>query len=169
MKKSEVEKLVQELYSLNKEFAIMNDKMQARRNEIQEEIERYLDVTGDADVQASYKSDDEDLILRVQRVMRKKVNYKADRLEVKLGKEKTSKFISRKYVIRDWNAVVKLLKKHKVPAHEFTKLIEVIKDVDTDRLDQEEAVGNISYDDLKGCFTVDYLSSYVRLTKRKRQ
>lgn len=166
-KDKEIRNEICELYKIDKEFKALKE----RKQKIYDELNVYLDKTGETELVTEYIDDDtlKEIELKVVRVMSKKIEYKIDRLENRIQKDTLNKFIDKTYTIRNWKSVVRLLKKYKVPAKEFIALINVDKKVNEKNLDQLEAIGEVSYDMLKDCYVLNYLSSSIRLFKLKKK
>lgn len=101
--------------------------------------------------------------VRLMRVVRRQVNFDADALEEKLGKDFCRNFIHRRYEITDWDGMVKLLKSYGIKPKEFLPFINVVKTVDTKALEQMEELGDITEDDIEGTYEVKELSNYLQI------
>lgn len=89
------------------------------------------------------------------------ISFDAEKIEKKLDKQLTSKFIQKEIVIDDWNGFVKYMKELGASLEEIKKYVSSKKTVDKKALDNAEKLGQISMEDLKGCYTAKKGTSYL--------
>lgn len=100
--------------------------------------------------------------LRVERIY---ISYYADKLKEKLGKEKSNEVLDRQYIITDIDSLVKLLKNSGVEAKKFKKYLTIQEQVNKEKIRKLFEVGDITKEDLKGCYDAK-LSVSVQLKKK---
>lgn len=89
------------------------------------------------------------------------INFDADKIEKKVDKQLASKFIQKEIIIDDWNGFVKYMKELGASLEEIKKYVSAKKTVDKKALENAEKLGQISIEDLKGCYTVKKSASYL--------
>ena len=89
------------------------------------------------------------------------INFDADKIEKKVDKQLASKFIQKEIIIDDWNGFVKYMKELGASLEEIKKYVSAKKTVDKKALENAEKLGQISMEDLKGCYTVKKSASYL--------
>lgn len=106
--------------------------------------------------------------LKVTKVQRTSVDFEADKLEKVLPKEIAKKAIVKKYEIIDIQGLTSYLKKCNVDPKIFKEFLSVTKTVDTKELDKLEELGQISIEQIKGCYTVKKSSPYYTVSEIKK-
>lgn len=102
-------------------------------------------------------------MLRVRKIIPKTIVWDADKLEERLDKELVSQIVHKRYTITDMDGLITYLRSCGVSAKKFKSFIEVEKIVDANAIDQLDAVGDLSLEDIKGCFTVHEKNGYLRI------
>lgn len=105
--------------------------------------------------------------IKVSRVVRTKVDFDAEAVEWALGKDKASKVVKKSYTINDMSGLVRYLKSCDVDPNIFKKFLSVEKSVNTEELERMEQLGEISMEDLDGCYTVTKGNPYFRVSAKK--
>ena len=95
------------------------------------------------------------------------VIWDANKVREKLDKEMSDQFLDKNIEITNWDGVVKLLKAHGVKPKEFMKNVSVDYKVNTKKLEQLEALGVISIEDLKGCYDLKESNSYLKISLKE--
>lgn len=173
-RKQEIREVIIQLFELKANKKRFDYEFECKKNKLTRIIESYMEINGHSSLNLSYKREVPDpknkafrnIVdqgLRVVKIVRRKIFFNADKLEEKLGKELCREFITRTYVINDWDAMVKLLKSKGIKANEFIKYVTVDKTVDTAKLEQMEALGDITKKELNGTYEVKILSSYLQI------
>jgi len=92
--------------------------------------------------------------IRVSKRSKIYITYFAEKLREKVSKSTFSKITSRTYYIKDINSLVELLKEAGIKPLQFKKLIDVKIEVKGDAIKQMYEVGDITKEDLDGCYEV---------------
>lgn len=178
-RKQEIRDNIIELFEIKVAKKRQDAAYEEKKNRLTNIIENYMDTNGHGSLNLSYKREIPDPSnklmkkvieqgLRVIKVVRNKIVFNPDKLEEKLGKEFCRDFIYRKYIINDWDGMVKLLKSHGIQAKDFIGFIDVEKSVDEAKIEQMEAVGDLSRKELQGTYEVKQLSSYLQVDTIKQ-
>lgn len=107
-------------------------------------------------------------IVTVKRCQSVSIQFDADKLENKLGKEYCQDFISKKYEILDIAGLIEYLKSCGVNPKKFKQFINVSKSVDQQKLDQLFLTGKLSEKDVDGCYTTEKKNPYYTVTTKKK-
>lgn len=163
-------KAISYLYKADIEFKNQKKLYEGKKEKANEVINRLFDKYGIQSVQINKGDKMSPMKLVCKRITRNSVNFDADALEDKLGKEICLEFVNKEYTVNDMDGLVNLLKKSGVSPKEFKKFISVTKTVDKTKLDQLSNLGDISEEDIEGCYSVTENSSYlsVRLAKEEK-
>lgn len=105
--------------------------------------------------------------LKVTKVQRTSVEFKVDKLEEVLPKEVAKKTIIKRYEVVDMQGLTLYLKKCNVDPKIFKKFLSVTKTVDTKELDKLEELGQISVEQIKGCYTIKKSPPYYTVSEIK--
>lgn len=108
-------------------------------------------------------------MLVLRRIQNTKVVFDADSVEFVLSKENGKRVISKQYTITDMDGLIKYLKSCGVNPQEFKKYISVTKSVDNKELEKLEELGEISLEDLEGCYDVIKSEPYFKISAKKGQ
>ena len=82
-------------------------------------------------------------------------------MEKALGKVKSKKVINKTYLINDFNGLVTYLKECGVDPKVFKTFITVQKEVKKKSLEQMYELGEVTLEDIKGCYDVETINSYI--------
>ena len=93
-------------------------------------------------------------------VENKKIDFKIDMIEQVLDADLLEEITIKRYEINDYNGLVANPKI-------FKQFISCEKKINKDKLNQLSELGDITLDDLNGCYETHVTSSYVRLTTNK--
>lgn len=155
-----------ELYELQQNFKKQESEYKQRREELQTSIKNFMFVNGIGG--ASFIANQgifakEESVLNAKVITPCKVEFDADKLEQKLGKEKCVDFICKEYTISDINGLIKYLKSCGVSSKKFKSFINVKKKVDSKKINELSEVGKLSNDDIKGCYELIKGTSYIKI------
>lgn len=114
-----------------------------------------------------YSFNDSNRFWKLTRSVTTKVVFDADKLQQRLSKHDAAVVIETKATIEDLDGLVKYLKACGVDPKVFKTFISVQKKVDQEALDQLEALGSITKEDLVGTFEVTTGSPSFRITMRE--
>jgi len=96
------------------------------------------------------------------------ITYFPEKLRESLSKKIFNKVTNKKYYIKDLEGLVELLKEAGVSPSEFKKLIDVEITVNKEAMKQAYEVGDISKEDLAGCYSAKIIK-YVQLNEGKEK
>ena len=165
--KQENEKIkhkIVELFEIVNAHRATENVYNKKRKSLQTDISNYLFANGIDGcefkaITGTFAS--EPTILTVKRIKRTKVTYLPEKLEKALGKVKSKKVIEKKYIINDFTGLVDYLKECGVDPKVFKTFIDVEKTVDAKGLQKMYDLGEVSLADIKGCYDISTLSSYI--------
>lgn len=160
-----IRNVVYELFRTKLHFKEQEKKYKQKCQELQSEIQSYMKKTKVDRLQIIGKRNEPSY--NVTEVKPKKIIFDVEKLESKLDKELLNEILIKEYKVSDYDGLVSLLKKYKVNPKEFKKFISVTKNVDIKKLDELSELGEISYDDIKGCYEITSGTSYVKITEMK--
>ena len=155
-KNSKVKNAALELQKINSEFKEYKEAYEAKREKLQNLIIKYSDKedSDEFDINSEY---------RLKVIKPTKIIWNIPKIEKKLGKEKANKLLERKYTINNWEDLIKYLKSCGVNPKHFLKFIDVEKSVDKNKLKELGDIGEVTMEDLSGCFRVEQISGYVKI------
>lgn len=105
----------------------------------------------------------------VTRIQSSKVEFNPDKLEKALGKELSRNVIQKHYEIVDMIGLISFLKDCGVSPKIFKSFVTVRKTVNTKELDKLEEFGQITAEQIKGCYTVKSQSPYFTVNAGRGQ
>lgn len=105
--------------------------------------------------------------LKVTNVRTKKIVWDIPKLKENIEKPVLKKMLKRKYIITDFDGLVKYLKTRGVDPKRFKKYLEVEEQVDTEMVDHLYEVGAITRKQVEGCYNVQMGNPQIRITEMK--
>lgn len=152
-----------EFYKKQIEFREAEKKFEKEKKEFIKYISKYYD---DNNIESKLKvsiglSGHKFIVLN--KIQKTKINFDTDKLRKALGKEKSKNAIDKEYFIMDINALISYLKECKVDAKIFKSFLNVSSKVNVKELERLEELGEISMDDLKGCYDVVLQNPYFTI------
>ena len=170
--KQENEKIklaVIELFEESEKFKQIKEAYEKKRDSLQVQIRNFMYVNGVDDfrflAQTGSRFSTNNCPLKVKNVKQRKVEFDIPKLEKRFEKELLNKFIKKEYKITDWEGLVEYLKSCGVNPKKFLSYVEVTKTVDGKKLDELSELGEITRQDLKGCYTITENVGYIRITE----
>lgn len=109
---------------------------------------------------------DENTSFNVQKKIDTKLHFFYEQLQKTLDKKTYNKVINKTVTIDDVNALIKTLKWYGVPPKEFKTYITVHHEVDIEKVDSLIEIGEISIDEIQGCYSVEF-NEDIRVRKTK--
>lgn len=82
------------------------------------------------------------------------------------AKQIQKKILNKIYTVNDWDGLVKLMKKHRVPPNEFKQFFDLQEKVNEKEIDRLAGIGKISIDNLNECYSVKIGEPTIVLTKK---
>lgn len=103
--------------------------------------------------------------IRVTKVSPQKFHWNTKELKRKLKKHVYNKIVTRKYVIADYEELVKYLKSCGVDPAVFKSYITAEDKLDMKVFEKEYGIGNIKLSDVEGCYRVEDGEPYLRVAE----
>lgn len=160
-----------ELYELEQKFKQLKAKYERKKEALVTQIKNFMFTNTEGIeeefqfmVQSKNTSEPKTGILSVKKVSPTTIVWDAAKLEKRLGKEKSSKVIEKTYTIDDMEGLIRYLKECGVSPKKFKSFLSVEKNVNQQALKQMDELGEITEQDIKGCYTVQSKSSYLRIS-----
>lgn len=97
----------------------------------------------------------------------KKVIWDVEKLREKLPADVAKQVIETTYGINDWSAFVAFMKKHNIKPTEVIPFLTIERKVNQKKVDSLAEVGEITPEDIAGCYTVEPISGYVNLSEKE--
>lgn len=110
---------------------------------------------------------DSNEMLSVRKVEKTSIEWDADKLERKLPKSVAKKVIKKKYCISNMQGLVQYLKSCGVDPKVFKQYLTIERTVDVKAVDQLGNVGEISVQQISGCYIVKCHKPYFTLSVKK--
>lgn len=105
--------------------------------------------------------------LKVTNVRTKKIVWDILKLKENIEKPVLKKMLKKKYIITDFDGLVKYMKTCGVDPKRFKKYLEVEEQVDTEMVDHLYEVGAITRKQVEGCYNVQMGNPQIRITEMK--
>lgn len=106
-------------------------------------------------------------LLSVRKVEKTSIEWDADKLERKLPKSVAKKVIKKKYSIANMLGLIEYLKSCGVDPKVFKKYLNIERTVDVKAVEQLGNVGEISVQQISGCYIVKCHKPYFTLSVKK--
>lgn len=107
--------------------------------------------------------------LHIKSVRRKSIAWDAKKLKDALSKKVFSKIVHKTYTVNDMDGLVKYLKSCGVDPKKFKSFIDVETQVDSKEIDKLYSVGDITKDQISGCYTVEMSDPYIKITELDKE
>lgn len=157
-----IKQIVVKFYKLIAAHKVSEKEYKETRQNLMKDISDFLFKKGiNAFIVRGWDEKDKPIAYKVKRVNRNRIVYDADKVEKVIGKELVSDIIEKEYTVNDMPGLIKYLKKCGVDPNVFKDFIDVSKKVNTSNLEQAYQLGKFDRKDLKGCYDVELLSSYI--------
>mgnify|MGYP007070231528 CR=1 FL=1 len=158
-------KTVKELDSLNKSFKEQEERYKAEKDRLQNIIKEYTDKSE----LEEFDFDDESSHYKVRPIINRKITWDIDKLSEKLDKGILNEVIDKEYTINDFDSLIRYLKSCGVDPKKFKKFIDVKKSVNNKKIDELSQLGDISAEDIIGCYELQANFSYVKISLQELQ
>lgn len=107
--------------------------------------------------------------LKVTRVRKKSITWDIDKLKKKLDKKVIKKIVTKKYTINDMNGLIEYLKECGVNPKKFKKFLTVDEELNEIELNRLYDLGEISKEQINGCYKMEMSEPYIKLTEQKQE
>jgi len=165
--KEDVRKLIIDLFMVNNSFADLKASYELQKKELTDKITTFLKKKDKKEITFDYSSSK--LVgkkFKCNRVTSVSVDFNADKVEEKLGKERSMNYVQKEYTVNDIEGLTRLfISSGNIKAADFKKFIDVKKTVDVKKLDQDEKLGDISFEELRGCYSTREKGSYLKINE----
>lgn len=172
LSKEKAQELVVKLNDLNKNFKEVENKFKEETSKIKNQLKDYFSLENINSNKFLYKAGkykNNPTGFSAILVSPTKIIFDADKLEKKLksklGKDKLSLIISKKFIIDDFDGLIEYLKTCGVDAKKFKEFISVEKTVNNKKIDELSKIGEIDEEDVSGCYQVKTSESYFKITE----
>ena len=155
-------------YREKQKFEKVKKQYEELKEQFETEMVELTDTVGKKKV--SFESDNlinGDETLSVRKVEKTSIEWDADKLERKLPKSVAKKVIKKKYTIADMKGLVTYLKSCGVDPKVFKRYLAIERTVDVKAIDQLGNVGEISVQQISGCYIVKCHKPYFTLSVKK--
>lgn len=149
-----VKDLIRNCYIIQKEM----EKLTKTLNSNKVKIQSYFDEKKLKKLEIEPESA-EGVKLVAQKEERCYIDYNVDAMQEKFDKELFNSLIVKDYEIIDIDGMISLLREAGVKPKDFKKLIRTIITLDTEALKQAFSLGDITKEDLEGCYTANIIKS----------
>lgn len=105
--------------------------------------------------------------LKVTRVQKVNVDFDIEKLEKTLPKDVVKRVVVKRYEVANMEGLISYLKKCNVDPHVFKSFLNVTKHVEVSALDKLEELGEVSVEQLKGCYSVRKSNPYYTVSEVK--
>lgn len=165
--KKSVKDLVCKTYALEQQIQTMTEEYKNNKKILQELFdEKDIDRLGDIAYQNS--EHDDALTLEIIRKERVLVNFLVDKIKEKMPREILPEIINKTYVVNDMESLKLILKKSGISPKAFKSLFTVQEQINKEAIKQLYSVGDISREQLKGCFTTNIQKS-LKIQRQKKE
>lgn len=155
-------------YLKEQKFKKVKKQYEELKEQFEAEMLELTDTLGGKRVSFESNSFAEDCgTLTVHRVERTSIEWDADKLERRLPKSVAKKVIKKKYTIANMKGLVDYLKSHGVDPKVFKKYLAIERTVDVRAVDQLGNLGEISAQQISGCYIVKCQKPYFTLSVKK--
>lgn len=158
---NKLEAAIIELSRLNKEFKLKEETYKNERSFLENKIKNALGKKNRKD----YDFFNSGLNIKASIVSQKKITFDPYAVEEKIDKELFNEICEKQYVIINYEGMVKYLKSLGAKPSEFKKYILCNKEIIKAKVDQLGELGDLSLDDLEGCYSVSESKSWVKITE----
>lgn len=157
---SKIGTLIIGLNTLNRKNKMAQDEYKYQKEFYENKIKQYLDKKNINSV----SFDTSGLNYKATYVKSKKINFDAELVQKKLDKETFNEICIKEYRIIDFDGLISYLKSIGANPKEIKKYIYCDKTIDKEKVDQLGELGDLSLEDLEGCYSVSENAGYVKIT-----
>lgn len=151
-----------ELFKITAAHRVSEKEYKEKRQSLMKDISNFLFVNGiKAFIAKGSDGRNQPVAYRVKKVYKNRVVYDAEKVENAVGKKLASEIIEKEYTVNDMVGLTAYLKECGVDPKVFKDFIDVSKTVNTAKLEQAYQLGKVEMKDLRGCYDVELISSYI--------
>lgn len=148
-------------------FKLRQQEQQAkeRYGELQSKLKAYFCKSGDKSLQFSVG----ERSYRVTDVSPKKIIWDVKKLRERLRKrgvsiETRAQIIHTDYFISNWGGFCEFMSERGIKPSDVVPFLDVQSKVNQKKMDELSEIGEITADDIEGCYTVEQTNGYVKLS-----
>lgn len=138
-----------------------------RYAELQTQLKNYFAKSGETNIWFS----DNGKRYNITDVNPKKIVWDADKLKQQLElngcSDVAKQVIESKFGIADWVGFSKFLKGHGIKASDVVPFLTIERKVNQKKLDELSELGEVTPEDVVGCFTVEQTNGYIKLSEKE--
>lgn len=157
---TKINDLIIALNTLNRKNRMAQDEYKYQKEFYENKIKQYLDKKNTN----SYDFDTSGLNYKATYVKSKKINFDVELVQQKLDKEIFNEICTKEYRIIDFDGLISYLKSLGANPKEIKKYIYCDKSINKEKVDQLGELGDLTLEDLDGCYTVSENAGYVKVT-----
>lgn len=161
----QLKELVVDYYEKQGKFNTIKNKFESMKKMFYSEMDKYFKGKNDDTLYIDLCNNNE--LIKVKKIQSVNIKFDADMLEKKLPKEICNVIINKHYEVNNMEGLIKYLKKCGVNPKIFKQFLTVTKSVDTKMLEQYEAIGKISNEQIKDCYSVSIKEPYYKVSGGK--
>lgn len=154
-------RLASQYWKAQQEFNEHKRRFEETKKRCFEQMDKCFEDSEDKKFECVSKSGRTMIINKVEPT---KIVWNVKTLEKRLPKSIIKKVLVKNYSITNMQGLMEYLKSCGVDPKEFKKYISVDKQVDNKQFEQLNALGEVNINDLDGCYTVENLKSYYKVT-----
>jgi len=158
---NKLEEVILKLKKLNDDEKKHQEEYKTNKKMYEEKIIKFLGKKNEK----SYDFTQSNRRLKATFIENKKVDFNVEMIEQIVDKDLFEEFVEKTYTISDYEGLVKYLKSLGANPKVFKEFIHCEKQVNKNKLNQLSELGDISLDDLNGCYNVSVTSSYIKITE----
>ena len=162
---NKIEQIILDLKKLNDEEKNHQDEYKLKKKMYEEKITKFLGKSQEK----SYRFENSNRRIKATFVENKKIEFNSEMIEQIIDKELFNEMVDKTYTISDYDGLVTYLKSIGANPKIFKEFIHCEKKVNKSKLNQLSELGDISLDDLEGCYTVSTISSYIKITESEME
>lgn len=168
---NKLESMISELFEIKDKSKRLQDEYKIRIKYLERKIDDMLTKKNESSYSflCQDKNSDSQFYYKATTVKPKKIEWKMDVLQQVLDRDTFNEICNKAYTIIDYDGFAKYLKSLKADPKIVKSFINCEKTMNQKMLDQLSQLGEISIDDLEGCYTVTDKEQYVRVTKSEEE
>ena len=140
----------------------LEQEAKERYGELQAKLKAYFVKSGKTSLQFSENG----MRYDVSDANPKQIVWDVDKLRGQVSKDIAKQIIETKYGISDWDGFAGFLKSHNIKPSDIVPFLTIERKVKQKKLDELSELGEITDEDVDGCFTVKEINGYVRLNEK---
>lgn len=157
-----VKQLIKDIFSLEEQIAGLTSLL----NRSKAAVQSYFDEHKIPELEVEFERGKTSVTLVAKKTERAYIDYHADKLKESLDKEIFNEIVVKTYVINNMEGLISLLKNAGIKPAEFKHFINTTEIVNKEKIKQLYAIGDITLESLKGCYTSKIVKS-IQIKEKK--